>query len=71
MKTVIFLNYKTINMKKFLLNIWYTILYQFDQHRNEIPVWWYEDKPFAEQPEWMQRMSVAKDVIDNKGTFKP
>lgn len=50
-------------MKKFLLNIWYTILYQFDQHRNEIPVWWYEQKPLDEQPDWVQRVIIAKDVI--------
>lgn len=50
-------------MKKFLLNIWYTILFQFDNHRDEIPDWWYEDKPFEDQPQWMQRVAVAKDVI--------
>jgi len=50
-------------MKKFLLNIWYTILYQFDKHRYEIPDWWYSDKPFDEIPIHLQRVRVAQDVI--------
>lgn len=50
-------------MKKFILNIWYTVLYQFDQHKNEIPDWWYDDKPFDSLPVHIQRIKVAKDVI--------
>lgn len=50
-------------MKKYLLNIWYTILYQFEQHRGNIPEWWYSNKPFEQYPAWMQRVAVAKDVI--------
>lgn len=34
-----------------------------EQHRNEIPMWWYEQKPFDEQPDWVQRITIAKDVI--------
>ena len=50
-------------MKKFLLNIWYTILYQFDQHKGDIPQWWYEQKPFDQRPDFSKRVAVAKDVI--------
>jgi hypothetical protein len=50
-------------MKKFLLNIWYTLLYQFDQHRNEIPDWWYIQQPFDKLPKNLQKIFIAKDVI--------
>lgn len=50
-------------MKKFLLNIWYTILYQFEQHRVEISAWWYDTQSFESLPANLQRIRVAKDVI--------
>lgn len=50
-------------MKKKLLNLWYTILYQFDSHRGDIPEEWYETKPFEYLPLNLQRIKVAKDII--------
>lgn len=57
-------------MKKFLLSIWYTILFQFDNHRNDIPEWWYEDKPFEYKPYWIQRTIIAQDVIDQVTVYR-
>jgi hypothetical protein len=53
-------------MKKFLLNIWYTILFQFDNHRDELPEWWYEENniPLEYHPKAKLRMAVAQDIID-------
>jgi hypothetical protein len=51
-------------MKKFILKKWYNILYQFDQHRNDIPNWWYENQPLDRKPDWMQRVIIACDVIE-------
>lgn len=50
-------------MKYFILNLWYTILYQFDQHKKDIPVWWYQQKDFDEQDDWVKRVTIAQDVI--------
>ena len=60
-------------MKKFFLNIWYNILFQFDNHRDSIPVEWIEEhKEFNQYPEWIQRVHVAKDVIEqlNNSVYK-
>lgn len=50
-------------MKQFILNLWYSILYQFNQHKNEIPAWWYQQKEFDLQPDWVKRVTIAQDVI--------
>lgn len=36
------IEHRPTGLKLFLLNIVYTILYQFDQHKNEVPNWWYK-----------------------------
>lgn len=50
-------------MKRFILNIWYTILFRFDQHRNKIPDWWFDNKNFDDLPNSLQRIRIARDVI--------
>lgn len=55
-------------MKNYLLKIWYNILYHFDNNRNDIPIWWYENKSFEDCPDWMQRVLIAKDIIEQINT---
>lgn len=51
-------------MKRFILKLWYDVLYQFEQHRKNIPDWYYEGKSFEQLPIHLQRIAIAKDVIE-------